>query len=109
MKIVAVTSCPVGMAHTYIADAALRVSAAKMDVDIKVETQGMTGIKNMITKEDLKEADVVILTQDVAIEQVERFEGMPILKTTTSKIIKNCDEIIEEAIELNNQIRSGQK
>ncbi len=109
MKIVAVTSCPVGMAHTYIAGAALRDAAEQNGVEIKVETQGMTGISNAITKADIKEADAAILTKDVAIEQVERFDGMLIFKTTTSKIIKNGDEIIKKTIELINQNRSGEK
>jgi fructose-specific phosphotransferase system IIB component len=109
MKIVAVTSCPVGMAHTYMAGAALKDAAAKNGVEIKVETQGMTGISNAITKADIKEADAAILTKDVAIEQVERFDGILTYTTTTSKIIKNGDEVIKEVIELINQNRSGSK
>lgn len=100
MKIVAVTACPVGLAHTYLAGAALKEAAKKNGVEIKVETQGMSGIKDRITKADLKEADAVIMTQDVIIEEVERFKGIPTYKTTTSKIIKNCDEVIKETIEL---------
>ena len=109
MKIVAVTSCPVGMAHTYMADAALRDAAKRNGVEIKVETQGMAGINNLITKADIKEADAAIITTDVAIEQPERFEGIPTYTTTTSKIIKNSDAAIKETIELIKNNRSGEK
>jgi fructose-specific phosphotransferase system IIB component len=100
MKIVAVTACPVGMAHTYMASAALIEAAKKNGIEIKVETQGMSGIKNKITKADLKDTDVVIMTKDVVIEEFERFNGMPTFKTTTSQIIKKTDEVIQAAIDL---------
>jgi len=100
MKIVAVTSCPVGMAHTYMAGVALKEAAQREGIEIKVETQGMTGINDRITQSDLEEADAVILTNDVIIEEEERFEGMITYKTTTSKIIKNGDEVIKETIAL---------
>ncbi len=100
MKLIAVTSCPVGMAHTYMASAALKEAAQKLGISIKVETQGMTGISNKITLADIKEADVAILTSDVLIEEQERFKGIPIYNTTTNKIIKNAKEVIQEAITL---------
>ena len=56
MKIIAVTSCPIGMAHTYMASAALKKAAKKAGVEIKVETQGSMGIRDKITTEDIKEA-----------------------------------------------------
>lgn len=100
MKIIAVTSCPAGMAHTYIAMTALKEKAKQHGVEIKVETQGMMGIKDRLTQADLDQADAVILTNDVVIEEEERFEGMLIYRTTTSKIIKNSDLVIEETINL---------
>jgi fructose-specific PTS system IIB-like component len=100
MKFIAVTSCPVGMAHTYMASAALKESAKKLGAEIRVETQGMTGISNRLTAADIREADVVILTNDVVIEEQERFDGMVTLTTTTSKIIKNSDAVMQEAIAL---------
>jgi fructose-specific PTS system IIB-like component len=103
MKIVAVTSCPVGMAHTYMAGAALKEAAEKQGIQIKVETQGMTGISNRITAADLKDADVVILTNDVVIEEAERFEGKLTYRTTTSKIIKDSEAVIKETIALINK------
>lgn len=103
MKIVAVTACPVGMAHTYMASAALEEAAKDKGIEIKVETQGMSGIKNRITKTDLEDADVVIMTKDVVIEEFERFSGMPTCKTTTSQLIKNSNDVIQAAIELINK------
>jgi len=98
MKLVAVTSCPVGMAHTYMASAALKEAAKNLGIEIKVETQGMTGISNRITPSDIQEADAAILTNDVLIEEQERFEGLPVYTTSTSKIIKNVKEVIQETI-----------
>jgi len=103
MKIVAVTSCPVGMAHTYMAMTALIESAKKLGVDIKVETQGMMGIKDELTKADIAEADAAILTNDVVIEKEERFKKILTYQTTTSEIIKKSDQIIKETINLINQ------
>lgn len=100
MKFIAVTSCPVGMAHTYMASASLKEAAKRLGAEVKVETQGMTGISNRLTAEDIKEADAVILTNDVVIEEQERFDGMIIFTTSTSKIIKNGDAVLQEVIAL---------
>ncbi|MEN8240522.1 MAG: fructose PTS transporter subunit IIB [Chloroflexota bacterium] len=103
MKIIAVTSCPIGMAHTYMSSAALKKAAKKAGVDIKVETQGSMGIRDKITKKDIKEANVLIMAADIALIEGERFNNIPTYKSTTSKIIKNGDEVIQKAIELVNQ------
>ena len=58
MKIIAVTSCPIGMAHTYMASAALKKAAKKKEVEIKVETQGSMGIRDKIKKQEIEEADI---------------------------------------------------
>ena len=100
MKIIAVTSCPVGMAHTYMASAALKKAAKKKDIEIKVETQGSMGIRDRITTEEIKEADILILATDVLIIEGERFKEVSAYKTTTSKIIKKSDEELQNAIDL---------
>jgi len=100
MKIIAVTSCPVGMAHTYMASAALKKAAEKLGAQIKVETQGFMGIQDRITQQDIEEADVLILAADVALMEGERFSNLPTLHTTTSKIIKNSEALIKEAMTL---------
>lgn len=100
MKIIAVTSCPIGMAHTYMASAALKKAAKKKGVDIKVETQGSMGIRDKITKKEIEEADALIMAADVAPLEGERFKDILTYKTTTSKIIKKSQDIIQEAIDL---------
>jgi fructose-specific phosphotransferase system IIB component len=100
MKIVAVMSCPVGMAHTYMASTALNDAAMKKNVEIKIETQGALGIQDEITPKDVEEACVAILSTDVAIMESERFEDLPKVKVQTSKIIKNAADIIQQAIDL---------
>lgn len=102
MKIIAVTSCPIGMAHTYMASAALKKAAKKQNLEIKVETQGSMGIRDKINKKDVETADVLILATDVATIEPERFKGVPTIKTTTSKLIKNSDAVVQEAVALVN-------
>mgnify|MGYP000944913366 CR=1 FL=1 len=68
MKIIAVTSCPVGMAHTYMASAALKKAAETLGAEIKVEPPGFMGVQNRITPQDVKEGNVLILATDVALK-----------------------------------------
>lgn len=98
MKIIAVTSCPVGMAHTYMASAALKKAAKELGHDILVETQGSMGIRDKISSKDIQEADLFIDSADIAIEEAERFKGKPAYKTTTSKLIKKGAEELQKAI-----------
>lgn len=100
MKMIAVTSCPIGMAHTYMASAALKKAAKKKKIEMRVETQGSMGIRDKITKQEIEEADVLILAADVAMLEPKRFKNVLTYKTTTSKIIKKCDKILEEAMAL---------
>ena len=75
MKILGVTSCPSGVAHTYMAAEALKKAALAKGHEVKVETQGSIGIENVITMDDVKDADVVVLTKDVSLADLERFDG----------------------------------
>lgn len=94
MKLLAVTSCPVGIAHTYIAAEKLNKIAKKMGVEIKVETQGSTGAENIITEQDIKEADGVIIAADKAVN-LERFEGLPMIECPIARAIKEPDVLIQ--------------
>lgn len=94
MKLLAVTSCPVGIAHTYIAAEKLNKMAKKMGIEIKVETQGSTGAENVITNEDIKEADGIIIAADKAVS-LERFEGMAIIECPIAKAIKEPEVLIQ--------------
>ena len=94
MKLLAITSCPVGIAHTYIAAQKLNKMAGKMGVEIKVETQGSAGAENVITEQDIKEADGIIIAADKTVN-LDRFEGMAIFECAVSRAIKEPDVLIQ--------------
>jgi fructose-specific PTS system IIB-like component len=96
MKILAVTACPSGVAHTYMAAEALERAAKAKGIEIKVETQGSIGIENTITENDLKGTDAVVLTKDMGIKNAERFNGLPIVKVAISDAVKKADQILEK-------------
>ncbi|MBB6713391.1 PTS fructose transporter subunit IIC [Clostridium gasigenes] len=94
MKLLAITSCPVGIAHTYIAAQKLNKMAVKMGVEIKVETQGSSGAENVITEEDIKEADGIIIAADKSVN-LDRFQGLAIFECPVSRAIKEPDVLIQ--------------
>ncbi|CAM3201702.1 PTS fructose-like transporter subunit IIB [Streptobacillus felis] len=101
MKILGVTACPSGVAHTYMAAEALKKAAQARGYEVKVETQGQIGIENEITMEDVKDADVVVLTTDIGIKNTERFTGKPIVRVGISDLVKKAPALvakIEEAL-----------
>lgn len=89
MKIVGVAACTAGIAHTYIAREKLLKAAQYRGHEITCETQGNIGIEDELRSEDIREADVVILAIDVAIDKMERFDGKKVIKVDTSTLIKN--------------------
>lgn len=89
MKIVAVAACTAGIAHTYIAREKLVKSAEARGHVIHCETQGTIGVENELSAKDIKEADIVILAVDIAINGMERFKGKKAVKIDTSTLIKN--------------------
>jgi len=98
MKILAVTACPSGVAHTYMAAEALERAAKAKGIEIKVETQGSIGVENKITAQDVKGADVVILTKDMGIKEVERFNGLLTVKVAISDVVKKADQLIDKVV-----------
>jgi len=98
MKILAVTACPSGVAHTYMAAEALERAAKAKSIEIKVETQGSIGVENKITAEDVQGADVVILTKDMGIKEVERFNGLLTVKVAISDVVKKADQLIDKVV-----------
>ena len=96
MKFVAVTSCPSGVAHTYMAAEALEKEARERGIAIKVETQGAIGIENEIQATDLVGVDFVILTKDVGIKGRERFSGMPTANVNIGDAIKNTNLLFDK-------------
>lgn len=99
MKIVGVTACPSGVAHTYMAAEALQLSGEKFGVEVKIETQGGAGIENELTTKDIEEAVCVILSNDIAIRNEERFKGKKILRIGVSEIMKKSDALIKKISE----------
>lgn len=95
--IVAVTACPTGIAHTYMAEDALKNKAKEMNVDIKVETNGSEGVKHHLTKEDIKNAVGVIVAADKNVEMA-RFEGKHLVNRPVSDGIKKSEELINLAL-----------
>ncbi len=93
MKIVAVTSCPTGIAHTYMAAAQLEKTAKKLGHTIKVETQGSMGIENELSAADIKGAAAVIFAVDVAVRNKERFDGLKIVEVSVQEAIKNAEAV----------------
>lgn len=89
MKIVGVAACTAGIAHTYIAKEKLLKSAALRGHTVQCETQGSIGIEDELEPRAIREADVVVLAIDVAIEKAERFKGKKVVKIDTSTLIKN--------------------
>ena len=99
-KIIAVTACATGVAHTYMAAQALKKAAQKKGYLIKVETQGATGIENELTEKDVKIGEVVIFAVDTKVRNEERFNGKDILKEPVAAPIKNAEKILDDALAL---------
>jgi PTS system fructose-specific IIC component len=98
-KLVGVTSCPTGIAHTYMAADALTGAADKRDdVQIVIETQGSSGTEKL-TKAQIAEADAVIFAHGVAVRDIGRFAGKPVVDVPVQKGISEPDELIERAVE----------
>jgi PTS system fructose-specific IIC component len=97
-KIVAVTGCPTGIAHTRMAEEALKKTAQIMGHEIKVETQGAEGARNVLSDQDIATADVVIISSDIYVD-ASRFAGRPMYAVSTSQAIRNTQAVIEDALE----------
>jgi PTS system fructose-specific IIB component/fructose-specific PTS system IIB-like component len=96
MRIVAVTACPTGIAHTYMAAEQLEKTAKKLGHTIKVETQGAMGIENELTQAEIDAADVAIFAVDIAVEQAERFDRIRKLEVPVQSVLKNPEAIFEQ-------------
>jgi fructose-specific phosphotransferase system IIB component len=96
MKIVAVTACPTGIAHTYMAAEQLEKTAKKLGHAIKVETQGAMGIENELSQKDIDAADVAIVATDIALERPERFERIRKVEVPVQAAIKRPESIFEK-------------
>jgi fructose-specific phosphotransferase system IIB component len=89
LKIVAVTACPTGIAHTYMAAEQLERTGRALGHEVKVETQGAMGIENEISATDLQGAEAVIFACDIEVEQRERFAGLRTIEVSVQQAIKD--------------------
>ena len=97
MKILAVTSCPTGIAHTYMAAEGLEKAAKAKNCFIKVETRGSGGAKNVLTAQEIQEADCIIVAADAQVP-MERFDGKKVIERQVSDGINKADELVDLAI-----------
>ena len=96
-KIVGISACPAGIAHTFMAKQKMENVAKELDYQISWETQGANGQQNKLTDKQIKEADVVIIASDIDID-LKRFIGKKLLYTTTNDAIKNGSKLIERSL-----------
>ncbi|OCB93717.1 Protein-N(pi)-phosphohistidine--sugar phosphotransferase [Bacillus amyloliquefaciens] len=97
MKLLAITSCPNGIAHTYMAAENLQKAAGRLGVQIKVETQGGIGVENKLTEEDIREADAIIIAADRSVNK-DRFTGKKLLAVGVQDGIRKPEELIQKAL-----------
>lgn len=96
-KLLAVTSCPTGIAHTYMAAEALEKAAKAADCQIKIETRGSAGAKNVLTAEEIAAADCIIVAADAKV-RMDRFDGKKVIICQVSDGISKADRLVQQAI-----------
>lgn len=97
-RILAVTACPTGIAHTYMAAEALEKAGAAMNCPLKAETNGSGGAKNVLTRREIADCDGIIIAADKNVE-MSRFDGKPVLQTTVSAGINKPQELIQKVLD----------
>lgn len=97
--VLAITACPAGIAHTYMAAEALIKAGKEMGVDVFVEKQGANGIEDRHTTNLLKKADAIIYANDVAVKEEERFAHLPKVKTSVAAPLRNAKRLLQEALD----------
>ena len=97
-RILAVTACPTGIAHTYMAAEALEKAGERLGYPLKAETNGSGGAKNVLTKKEIEECDGIIIAADKNVDMA-RFNGKPVVKTSVSNGINKPEELIQKIID----------
>ncbi len=97
MKILAVTACPTGIAHTYMAAEAIEEAAKAKGYEVKVETRGSVGVENELTAEDIASADAIVLAVDTNVP-MERFAGKKLVSVGVAEALQKSSELIEQAL-----------
>ena len=98
MKVIAITACATGVAHTYMAAAALKKAAKALGHEIKVETQGAMGIEDELNAKDIAAADAVIFAVDTMVSKRERFNGKKSIEVLVGAAIKDPKKVITDAL-----------
>ena len=106
-KLLAVTSCPTGIAHTYMAAAALEKAARAADCQIKIETRGSAGAKNVLTAEEIEAADCIIVAADAKVP-MDRFNGKKVISCQVSDGIGKADQLVKQAMSGNVEVFHGE-
>ena len=106
-KLLAVTSCPTGIAHTYMAAEALEKAAKAADCQIKIETRGSAGAKNVLTKEEIAAADCIIVAADAKVP-MDRFNGKKVISCQVSDGIGKADQLVKQAMSGNVEVFRGE-
>ncbi|PER54556.1 PTS fructose transporter subunit IIC [Bacillus thuringiensis] len=106
--VLAVTACPTGIAHTYMAADSLKAKAAELGIAIKVETNGSTGIKNGLTKEDIERATAIIVAADKQVE-MNRFAGKHVIQVPVADGIRKTENLLKRAVKQDAPIFKGVK
>lgn len=101
--VVCVTACPAGIAHTYMAAEYLEKTGAKLGINVHVEKQGANGIEDRLTAAQLNEATAVVFAAEVAIKEIERFEGIPRVEVPVAEPIRHAERILNEALDAGNR------
>lgn len=99
MNIVAITSCPTGIAHSQMAAENLRTTAEELGHTVSVEVQGAMGTQDELTAEAIEAADAVIIAADTSVNR-DRFEDTPVVKGTVKDGVNDAEGLIEQAVEL---------
>ncbi|WP_248626072.1 PTS fructose transporter subunit IIB [Enterococcus cecorum] len=99
MKIVGISSCPAGLAHTPMAAKALEKAGKKLGYEVKIEQQGSLGQVNKITQAEADAADFVLLATDQKVVGLERFEGKPQLRVNITTCIKAPEAVLKKCVE----------
>lgn len=106
-KLLAVTSCPTGIAHTYMAAEALEKAARAADCQIKIETRGSAGAKNVLTAEEIEAADCIIVAADAKVH-MDRFNGKKVISCQVSDGIGKADQLVKQAMSGNVEVFHGE-
>ena len=106
-KLLAVTSCPTGIAHTYMAAEALEKAARAADCQIKIETRGSAGAKNVLTAKEIEAADCIIVAADAKVP-MDRFNGKKVISCQVSDGIGKADQLVKQAMSGNVEVFHGE-